>query len=57
MAYAELHLTFAMLIRRYELELYDTTEKEVAFARDLGTPCPEEGDCNIKVLVKGLVEE
>lgn len=57
MAYAELYLTFAMIILRFELELYETTEKDVVFARDFAIPYPEDGDCSIKVLVKGLVEE
>lgn len=58
LAYAELYLTVAILIRRFDLELYDTTAKNVAFAREFGTPYPDEGDCSsVKVLVKGIVEE
>lgn len=58
MAYAEIYLTLAILIRRFDLELYDTTVKNVAFAREFGTPYPEDGDCSsVKVLVKGIVEE
>lgn len=45
-------------MRRFDLELYDTTAKNVAFAREFGTPYPDEGDCSsVKVLVKGIVEE
>ena len=57
LAYAELFLTIAIIVRRFELELFETTGKDIAFARDFGTPFPDEGNYSVKVLVKGLVQE
>ncbi|OOQ91241.1 Trichodiene oxygenase [Penicillium brasilianum] len=57
LAYAELYLAMATLIRRFDLELFETTEKNIEFARDFGTPFPNEGNYCIRVLVKGIVEE
>ncbi|KAJ5921253.1 hypothetical protein N7466_009579 [Penicillium verhagenii] len=57
LAYAELYLTLANLFRRYEFELYDTTEKDIAFARDFAAPYPDEGNLQLRVMVTGLVEE
>ncbi|KAJ5182693.1 hypothetical protein N7492_000309 [Penicillium capsulatum] len=57
LAHAELYLTLAILIRRFELELYKTSAKDVEFARDYGVPCPDSGFCRVNVLVKGLVDE
>ncbi|KAJ5986495.1 cytochrome monooxygenase aflU [Penicillium sp. IBT 35674x] len=57
LAYAEIYLAFATLIRQFEFELYDTTEKNITFTRDFGTPYPDEGNFSLKVLVKTLVQE
>lgn len=57
LAYAELYLAMATLIRRFDLELFETTEKNIEFARDFGTPFPDEGNYCIRVLVKGIVEQ
>jgi hypothetical protein len=47
----------ATLIRRFDLELYKTTIKNIEFARDFGTPFPDKGNYSIRVLVKGIVKE
>jgi len=57
LAYAEIYLAFATLIRQFEFELYDTSEKNITFTRDFGTPYPDEGNFSLKVLVKSLVQE
>ncbi|KAJ5461744.1 cytochrome monooxygenase aflU [Penicillium daleae] len=57
LAYAELYLATAALIRRFELGLFETTEKNIEFARDFGTPFPDEGNYSIRVQVKRLVKE
>lgn len=57
LACAELYLATAALIHRFELELFETTEKNIEFARDFGTPCPDEGNYSIRVQVKRLVKE
>lgn len=57
LAYAEMYLAIAALIRRFDLELFETTKKNIEFARDFGTPFPDEGNYCVKVLVKGIVKE
>jgi hypothetical protein len=51
------YLATAALIRRFELGLFETTEKNIEFARDFGTPFPDEGNYSIRVQVKRLVKE
>ncbi|KAJ5495040.1 cytochrome monooxygenase aflU [Penicillium diatomitis] len=57
LAYAEIYLTIATLVRRFELELFETTKENIAFARDFGTPYPDQGNYSLRVLVKGQVSE
>ncbi|RAL16880.1 cytochrome P450 [Aspergillus homomorphus CBS 101889] len=57
LAYAELYLVIATLVRRFEMELYDTPRSTIELKRDYGTPYPEEGHLKVQVLVTGLVTE
>ncbi|KAF9883416.1 hypothetical protein FE257_003499 [Aspergillus nanangensis] len=57
LAYAELFLVFATMIRRFDLELFETSEKDIEFARDFGTPYPEEGNFSLRATVSGIVPE
>lgn len=57
LAYAELFLIFARLVRQFELEMYETPKKTVEFARDFGTPAPDEGDLKVKALVKEIMTD
>lgn len=57
LAYAELYLVLAMLVRRYDMELYETTLKNVKFERDFGTPYPDEGNFNVRVRVTNVLTE
>ncbi|CAI7605546.1 unnamed protein product [Penicillium pancosmium] len=54
LANAEIYLTIAILIRQFDFSLYQTTDKDIAFARDFGAPYPEEGNHTMKVLVESL---
>lgn len=56
LAYAELYLILSTLVRRFDLELYETTKKNIDFARDFGTPYPEEGNFSVRVMVTGIVD-
>jgi hypothetical protein len=40
LAYAELYLTLAKIIPRFEMELYETTVEDVKPARDFFVPIP-----------------
>lgn len=52
-----MYLANAVLIRRFDLELFETTKKNIEFERDFGTPFPDEGNYCIKLLVNGIVKE
>ncbi|ODM14270.1 hypothetical protein SI65_10325 [Aspergillus cristatus] len=57
LAYAELFIVLATLMRRFDMELYETTKKDIEFVRDFATPYPESGNFKVKVLVTGVVSE
>jgi hypothetical protein len=57
LAYAELFLVLAAFVRRYDMELFETTEKDIAFARDFGTPYPDEGNTRVRAMVTKLMQE
>lgn len=44
-------------MRRFDMELYETTKKDVEFVRDFTTPYPETGNFKVQVLVTGVVDE
>lgn len=56
LAYAELFLTLAGVFRRYDLELFETTIKDVTMARDAFVPAPKVGSKGVRMLVKREVE-
>ncbi|PYH75502.1 cytochrome protein [Aspergillus uvarum CBS 121591] len=57
LAYAELYLVIAALVRRFEMELYETPRSTIELKRDFGTPYPEEGHLKVQVMVTGLITE
>jgi len=57
LANSEMYLTIATLIRQFDFSLYQTTEKDIEFARDFAVPYPEEGNSGMSILVDGLVQE
>ncbi|KAJ5599862.1 cytochrome P450 [Penicillium hetheringtonii] len=57
LASSEMYLTIATLIRQFDFSLYQTTEKDIEFARDFAVPYPEEGNSCMSILVDGLVQE
>jgi hypothetical protein len=52
LAYAELYLTIAMLVTRYDYELFETTIEDVEFLHDWTLPYPKLDSKLIRVLVK-----
>ncbi|OQE14875.1 hypothetical protein PENSTE_c032G03956 [Penicillium steckii] len=56
LAYAELYMTFATLVRRFDLECQEGAAKHVAFVRDFGTPYPDEGNLSLPVKVTASYE-
>ncbi|RAL15168.1 cytochrome P450 [Aspergillus homomorphus CBS 101889] len=54
LAYAELYMTLAAVVRRFDLELYGTTVEDVRFERDLSLPHTDRGARRVRVRVVGL---
>ncbi|KAL4876358.1 cytochrome P450 [Aspergillus karnatakaensis] len=55
LAYAELFLVLALLVRRFDLELHESPKDRLEFARDFGTPWPNEGGLSVRARVKDVV--
>ncbi|KAL8713856.1 MAG: hypothetical protein Q9220_002001 [cf. Caloplaca sp. 1 TL-2023] len=53
LANAEVVLALARVLGGWELELWETTEKDVGFERDFQVAFPRDGSEGVKVLVKG----
>ncbi|KAJ9268666.1 hypothetical protein DTO212C5_5273 [Paecilomyces variotii] len=51
LAYAEMRLTLATILRRFELENYETTVEDVRIARDYFVGVPEPGSQGVKAVV------
>ncbi|EED16388.1 cytochrome P450, putative [Talaromyces stipitatus ATCC 10500] len=56
LAYIELHLTLAMLFRRFEFELYETDITDVELAHDFMVPQPKLDTKGMRVRVTGLID-
>lgn len=53
LAYAEIYLTLATLIRRFEFDICEGVEREdVTASRDYLTPVPRDGSQGVRVIVK-----
>ncbi|OQE22869.1 hypothetical protein PENFLA_c012G09220 [Penicillium flavigenum] len=57
LAYAELFLVLAAFVRRFEMKLFETSEKDIAFVRDFGTPYPDEGNARVRAMVTKVIVE
>lgn len=56
LAYAELYMALATLVRRFDLECQEDAAKHVMFVRDFGTPYPDEGNLSLPVKVTASYE-
>lgn len=50
-------MVLAAIIRRFDMELYDTTEANVAFERDCVVARPVSGFWNVKVRLTGVATD
>ncbi|OGM51153.1 cytochrome P450 oxygenase [Aspergillus bombycis] len=57
LAYAELHTALAAIVRRFDLELYQTTAEDIRFARDKLLPRAKDGPWRIRVKIVGIRKE
>jgi hypothetical protein len=51
LAYSELYLTLAYLIRRYDFELYGTDFRDIETVSDYGMPLPRADSKGVRVKV------
>jgi hypothetical protein len=56
LAYAELYLTLAALLRQFEIELFETTLDDVTYERDYFTGYPKDlNSQGVRVIINGRV--
>ena len=51
LAYAELYLALARIFRRFDMQLYETSRRDVDAVLDFFVPKPVEGGNGVRVLV------
>jgi cytochrome P450 len=54
LAWAELYITLAAIVRRCELSLFETELADVGFVRDMLVPHPRSGSKRLRVLVESV---
>ncbi|KAF5861296.1 hypothetical protein ETB97_000412 [Aspergillus alliaceus] len=57
LAYAELFLVLATIVRQFDMELYETPKSNLEFTRDFGMPYPDKGNSSVRAVITGLVSE
>ncbi len=57
MAYAELYMTIASFVRRFDMELYETTVDNIRIDRELGIGHPKEGKFSVRARVTNVVKD
>lgn len=55
LAYAELYLTAATVFRRFEIELFETTIKNIEIAHDFFVAAPSLDSKGVRAVITGLV--
>ena len=57
LAYAELYITIAFFVRRFDMELCDTTMDNIRMVRELGIGQPMGGDFSVWAKITNVVKE
>ena len=57
LAYAELYMTIASFVRRFDMELYETTMDDIRIGRELGIAQPKGGELSVRAKVTNIVKE
>ncbi|KAJ5392278.1 hypothetical protein N7509_007768 [Penicillium cosmopolitanum] len=57
LAYCEMYLVLAHVVRHYDMELYETTFENVHLVRDLGLGFPKDKPLSVKTQVIGILTE
>ena len=55
LAYAELYLTLARIVRLVDMQLVDTTINNIQVGRDLGHPAPKSDSFQVKAKIMGVI--
>lgn len=57
LAYAELYITLASLVRRFDMELFEKTLENVRTVREFAVGFPKEGDFSVRAKFIKVVQE
>ncbi|MCJ1349230.1 hypothetical protein MMC31_007466 [Peltigera leucophlebia] len=57
LAYAELYITIASLVRRFDMELFETTIENIRTVREFGVGYPKEGNFSVRAKFTKVVKE
>lgn len=57
LAYAELYITIANFVRRFDMDLYDTTIENIRPVREYGLGHPKDGTFSVRAKVTKVVQE
>jgi len=55
LAYFELYVTLAHIASKFDIEMWETTERNIEFGRDLVLPFPKEHPYHVKAKVTQVV--
>lgn len=57
LAYAELYITIAAFVRRFDMELYETTIENIRPVREFQIGYPKDGDFSVRAKITNVVKE
>ncbi|KAK8023456.1 benzoate 4-monooxygenase cytochrome P450 [Apiospora marii] len=57
LAYAELYMTLASIIRRFDMELYETGPEDIRIHREMGIGQPKKGDFCVRAKITRVITE
>lgn len=55
LAYAELYMTLASMIRRFDMELYETGPEDIRIHREMGIGQPKKGDFCVRAKITKVI--
>ena len=57
LAYAELYITIANFVRRFDMDLYETTIENIRSVREYGLGYPKDGSFSVRAKITNVVKE
>lgn len=57
LAYAEMYMTLASMIRRFDIELYETRPENIRIDREMGIGQPKNGDFSVRAKITKVFTE